>query len=128
MASFRDHITMLHTAIKMGQMEYIKTHLKRSPSIHDYELLHIAVSCDQVDMARYLITKCNFPVDYRNKKKQSSLHIACSKGYLSMAKMLIVECKANLALRDADNDTPLFEAAKYGQIEIVSVSVVVIQI
>ena len=121
MTSFLDYDAPLHTAIRTGQLESIKTCLdqKGSFNVHDYDLLHLAASYGQVKVARLLITRYNCPVDCRNRKKQTPLHIACGKGHLTMVRMLVTEYQAKLALHDENNDTPLHEAAWCRQTEIV---------
>ena len=76
-------VTVLHTAIKTGQLEIIKATLDQCSRIAG-NTLHLAVLCSQIEVTRLLITKYNCPVDSRNKRKQTPLHIACSKGHLSM--------------------------------------------
>ena len=116
-----DYGTPLHTAIRIGELEPIKTYLDQKGSTTNVcDHLHLATSYGQVEVARLLITRYNCPVDCRNKNKQTALHIACGKGHLDMVRMLFTEYQAKLTLRDENNDTPLHEAAQYGQTEVVN--------
>ena len=113
-------VTELHAAVKEGNLIKAKTILDLGWKGGDIVshipccLLHIAASCDQVEIVRLLITEYKWPIDCRNENEQTPLHIACGKGCLNVIQELAMEYKADLNARDKDNDTPLHTAARHG--------------
>ena len=116
-------VVELHDAVTEGNLTKIKTiidqHWKSVDLVSKYHLLHTAASCGQVETVRLLITKYNWPVDCKNKIKQTPLHVACGNGHLDVIKVLVLEYKADLYACDADSDMPLHTAARRGYTDIV---------
>ena len=118
-------VVELHAAVTDGNLTKLETILDQSLDrygvdlVSQYHLLHTAASCGQVATVRLLITKYNWPVDYKNEKEQTPLHVACGSGHLDVIRVLFMEYKADLNVRDKQNDIPLHIAARHGRIDVI---------
>ena len=119
MTSLLQYGTTLHTAIRTGQLPIIRAYLDEKNAGNTCDLLHLAVSHNQIEVVRLLIIHYSCSVDGRNKKQQTPLHIACRGGHLNMIRMLVTQFQANLTLCDENSDSPLHEAARCGRVGIV---------
>ncbi len=124
MDSITDIDRGLHRAIRLGQVDNVKEILDSTLSdlkpIKLHNLLHLAVSCGQLQVAKTLINDYCCPVNCENKTKETPLHIACSCGHLDIVKLLILEHKADIYARDDEyDDAPLNKAAFNGYTNIV---------
>ena len=108
-------------AIRLGQIERVSKFIKeRYSTVNLGGLLHYALSYDQIEIVRLLITKFECSVDCRNEANETPLHLACRTGDRDVVRMFVSEYKADLLARDNDNNTPLSTAVTSGHDSVVS--------
>ena len=99
------------SAIQFGQIERVSKFIEeRSTTVDLGGLLHYALSYEEIEIVRLLITKFKCSVDCRNELGETPLHYACRKGNRDVVRMLVSEYKADLLARDNDSNTPLSKA------------------
>lgn len=80
--------------------------------------LHLAVMYGRLDIAKYLIKKCNANVNY-TKYGTTALHLAARWGYVDIVSYLIKVCGADVDARSELQETALHLAAKHGVLDVV---------
>ena len=107
-------------AIRLGQIERVSKFIEeRYSTVNLGGLLHYALSYDQIEIVRLLITKFKYSIDCRNEANETPLHLACRTGDRDVVRMFISEYKADLLARDNDNNTPLSTAVTSGHDSVV---------
>ena len=61
-------------------------------------LLHLSASSNQLQMVKFLITKCLVDPGVRNRHSQTALHMAVEGSHVSMVRYLVLECAKQLQL------------------------------
>ena len=122
---------LLHKVCVSGAVEFIDYLLldfELDPStLKDKDrnsLLHTAVSCGRLDMARHFLEKYKLNVECRNSIGQTPLHLICSKAPANSVEglldLFIREYKADITSEDNEGNQPIHAAALAGHINIVS--------
>ena len=111
-------------------MDYLLSDFEFDPStLNDKDgnyLLHTAVSCGRLDMARHLLRKYKLNVECRNSIGQTPLHLICSKAPANKVEglldLFICEYKADIVSEESDNkrDQPIHAAALAGRTDVVT--------
>ena len=121
---------LFHKICVRGTIEFIGCLLsdfKLDPSTlndrNGNSLLHTAVLCGRLDMARCFLEKCKLDVECRNSDGQTPLHLICSKAPANSVEGLldffVHECKADVMCKDKRRNQPIHVAVKAGRTDVV---------
>lgn len=117
-------ISTVHEAAFQGDLSFLKSALTSSKrnyylesKFHGHNIIHQAVSGNQLSMAKFLI-KLGHNINSLNSTNTSPLHLASIEGNLAMVK-LVVQSGANLHQRDIDGLSALHWAALRGHEKVV---------
>ena len=122
---------LLHKVCKSGSVEFIDCLLsdfELDPStLNDRDgnsLLHTAVSCGRLDMARRLLERYKFNIECRNSIGQTPLHLICSQAsansVVGLLDLFILKFKANIMSEDNKGEQPIHSAAEAGHTNVVT--------
>ncbi len=108
--------------IQQGALSQLEKALAKNPDLingeyawsrpdgsHRGSLLHVAASCDQAAIVRFLVQEKGMAVDWANFKQNTPLHHAGQNGAMQAAKELIA-LGADLNAKNSENNTPYDEA------------------
>ena len=109
-------------------LDYLLSDFELDPStLNDRDgnfLLHTAISCGRLNIARCLLEKYKFNVECRNSIGQTPLHLICStvpaNSVEGLLDLFIREYKADVTSEDNEGNQPIHAAAQAGHINIVS--------
>ena len=122
---------LFHHVCDAGTVELLDTLLsdfKLDPSSLNDEkgnsLIHTAVSCGRLDIARHLLERHRLDVECRNTSGQTPLHLICSKApansVQNLLDLFIHDYKADITSRDTKGDQPIHAAALVGRSSVVT--------
>lgn len=88
-------------------------------ALADYELLHIAVRCERIEMVKYLLGLEGIDIDRRDRRERTALHVGIMERRTEIIKTLL-ENGARIDTKDQWGDSPLEDACRYSTGEVVS--------
>ena len=84
--------------------------------------LHIACACDNLEIAKYLITECHVDCNVADQDGRTPLHLAAHDGYTNLVRFLASQ-QCNLYPKDKFGRIPLHYSSQNGHISTVEVLV-----
>ena len=122
---------LLHQVCGTGTVEFIDCLLSDfevDPSTLNEgdgnSLLHTAVSCGRLDIAKYLLNKHKLDIECRNSIGQAPLHLICSKTPANSVEGLLDlfnhKYKADIRSKDNEGYQPIHAAALAGRTDVVT--------